>query len=294
MNWHTARGTIDLSDQRNPALMGIVNVTPDSFSDGGQFFDPERAIAHGLALAAAGAILLDIGGESTRPGAEPVGEEEELRRVVPVVAGLAARLPAGPEKVWLSVDTSKAAVADAALTAGAAVVNDVTAGRGDAGMFEVVRRHGAGLALMHMQGEPRTMQRAPRYDDVVAEVGAFLAARGAAARAAGIPASALAFDPGIGFGKSVEHNVALLRGLPALGAAVGPDRPLVVGVSRKRFLATLVGREPETWPADARDAASVGVALAAWSHGARLLRVHDVGLHAEALRAAGAVSADAG
>ena len=159
-------------------------------------------------------------------------------------------------------------------------------------MFEVVRRQGAGLALMHMQGEPRTMQHAPRYGDVVGEVGAFLAGRGAAARAAGIAASALAFDPGIGFGKSVEHNVALLRGLPALGAAIGADRPLVVGVSRKRFLAALVDREPETWPADARDAASVGVALTAWSQGASILRVHNVVMHAEALRAAAAVSAD--
>ena len=263
--------------------MGVVNVTPDSFSDGGQFFDAERAVAHGLALAAAGAVLLDVGGESTRPGAEPVGEEEELRRVVPVVVGLAARLPA--TGVWISVDTTKAAVADAALAAGAAVVNDVTAGRGDAAMFGVVRRRGAGMALMHMQGEPRTMQRAPRYedDDAVTEVGAFLAGRGAAARAAGIAAAALAFDPGIGFGKTVAHNVALLRGLPALAAAVGGDRPLVVGVSRKRFLAALVGREPAGWPAAERDAASVGVAVAASRAGARVLRVHDVRMHREAL-----------
>ncbi len=267
--------------------MGVVNVTPDSFSDGGRFFDPERAIAHGLALAAGGAVLLDVGGESTRPGAEPVGEDEELRRVLPVVAGLAARLPAG---VWISVDTSKAAVADAALAAGAAIINDVTAGRGDAGMFAVVRRRGAGLALMHMRGEPRTMQRAPRYDDVVAEVGAFLAGRGAAARAAGIAPEALAFDPGIGFGKTTAHNVALLRGLPALARAVGADRPLVVGVSRKRFLAALVGREAAGWPAAERDAASLGVGLAASLAGARVLRVHDVRGHAEAVRAMRAVA----
>ena len=290
MHWHTHRGVIDLSDRRLPALMGVVNVTPDSFSDGGQFFDGERAVAHGLALAAAGAVLLDVGGESTRPGAEPVGEEEELRRVVPVVARLAARLP--PSGVWISVDTAKAAVADAALAAGAAVVNDVTAGRGDAAIFDVVRRWGAGLALMHMQGEPRTMQRAPHYDDVVTEVGAFLAGRGAAARAAGIAAAALAYDPGIGFGKTVAHNVALLRGLPALAAAVGEDRPLVVGVSRKRFLAALVGREPTDWPAGERDAASVGVAVAAARAGARVLRVHDVRMHREALRGAAETWAD--
>lgn len=282
MLWQTARGPLDLSDGRAPALMGIVNVTPDSFSDGGRFFDPAAAIAHGLALAADGAAILDVGGESTRPGAEPVGETEELRRVVPVVAGLAKRLPAN---VFVSVDTSKAIVAEAALNAGAAIINDVTAGGGDAGMFAVVRRWRAGLALMHLQGEPRTMQRAPRYDDVVAEVSAFLAERGAAARAAGVPAGALAFDPGIGFGKTTEHNVALLNGLPALAAAVGTDRPLVVGVSRKRFLAVLAGREPENWPAADRDAASVQVGLkAVWAGGARVLRVHNVKMHAQALQ----------
>ena len=268
--------------------MGIVNVTPDSFSDGGQFFDVERAVAHGLDLAAAGAVILDVGGESTRPGAEPVSEAEELRRVVPVVAGLAARLPAS---VWISVDTTKAAVADAALAAGAAIVNDVTAGRGDPGMFEVVRRRTAGLALMHMQGEPGTMQRAPHYADVVAEVGAFLAERGAAAREAGIAVSALAFDPGIGFGKTTAHNLALLRGLPTLAASVGSDRPLVVGVSRKRFLASLVGREAEGWPPSERDAASVSVGLVAYLQGgAHVLRVHNVSQHRDALAAAAALS----
>lgn len=283
MNWQTALGPLNLSDARHgPVLMGIVNVTPDSFSDGGRFFDPQTAIAHGLALAADGASILDVGGESTRPGAGPVGEDEELRRVVPVVAGLAARLPAG---TMISVDTAKAAVADAALAAGAAIINDVTAGRGDPEMFAVVRRRRAGLALMHMQGEPRTMQRAPRYDDVVAEVGAFLAERGAAARAAGIAPGALAFDPGIGFGKTFGHNVALLRGLPALAATVGGNQPLVLGVSRKRFLAAMAGREADGWPAAERDAASVEVGLAAWqSRGVQVLRVHNVRLHADALR----------
>lgn len=293
MLWQTARGVLDLS--RRAALMGVVNVTPDSFSDGGRFFDPEAAVAHGLALATEGADILDVGGESTRPGAEPVGEAEELRRVVPVVEGLAARLPAvtaaatGGREVLISVDTSKAAVADAALAAGAAIVNDVNAGRGgsdgDPGIFAVVRRHGAGLVLMHLRGEPRTMQRAPRYDDVVAEVGAFLAERRAAAQAAGVPDAALAFDPGIGFGKTETHNFTLLRNLPALAASVS-DRPLVVGVSRKRFLAAAVGRDPERFPAAERDAASVGVAVLARTTGARVLRVHAVRLHAEALRAA--------
>ncbi len=212
-----------------PAVMGIVNVTPDSFSDGGRFLDPDAAVAHGLALVAAGADLLDVGGESTRPGADPVGEAEELRRVLPVVRRLAVE--AG---VPVSIDTSKAAVAAAALDAGATVVNDVAAGA-DAEMFAVVAAAGAGLVVMHMQGEPRTMQQAPHYDDVVAEVGDFLVDRLGSARAAGIADGALCADPGLGFGKTAAHNLELLARLGELVARV--DVPVLLGPSRKAFIA---------------------------------------------------------
>ena len=188
--------------------MGVVNVTPDSFSDGGRFLDPELAVAHGRELVAAGADLLDIGGESTRPGAEPVGPDEEMRRVLPVVEMLAS-----DGAVPVSIDTSKAVVARAALAAGATIVNDVTAGVGDPDLFGVVADAGAGLIVMHMQGEPRTMQRDPRYDDVVREVSEFLTNRLAAARAAGVGSDALLADPGIGFGKTAAHNLELLARL---------------------------------------------------------------------------------
>src|SRR5215218_4843049 len=187
-----------------PAVMGIVNVTPDSFSDGGRFLDPDAAVAHGLELVATGADVLDVGGESTRPGAEPVAEDEELRRVLPVVRRLAAE-----SGVPVSIDTSKAAVAAAALDAGASIVNDVSAAA-DPGMFGVVAAAGAGLVVMHMQGEPRTMQTDPHYGDVVVEVGDFLLDRLAAARGAGIHTMSLCADPGVGFGKTAAHNVELL------------------------------------------------------------------------------------
>src|SRR5262245_5840677 len=216
-----------------PAVMGVVNVTPDSFSDGGRFVEREAAVAHGLRLAAEGADLLDVGGESTRPGAEPVSAAEETRRVVGVVEGLVAE--AG---VPVSVDTTKAAVAEAALAAGATVVNDVSAGRTDPEILAVTAAAGAGYVLMHMQGEPRTMQDDPRYDDVVAEVTAFLAERAVAARDAGISYGAVAVDPGIGFGKTVAHNVTLLAQLPQLVTAIGA--PVVIGTSRKRFLGALL------------------------------------------------------
>ncbi len=253
--WSSVCGT-------RPAVMGIVNVTPDSFSDGGQFLDPEAAVAHGLALVAAGADVLDVGGESTRPGAEPVGEPEELRRVVPVVGRLAAE--AG---VTVSIDTSKSTVAAAALDVGAQIVNDVTAG-GDAEMFDVVASAGGGMVLMHMQGEPRTMQQSPRYDDVVVEVADFLAARLEQARESGVDPGALCADPGIGFGKSAAHNLTLLARLPELVTRI--DVPVLVGPSRKTFIARLLGDD-----LTARDDGTLAVAVWAVDHGARVVRVHD-------------------
>jgi dihydropteroate synthase len=260
-----------------PAVMGIVNVTPDSFSDGGRFLDPESAVAHGLALAADGAALLDVGGESTRPGAEPVGEAEERDRVVPVVAGLAAR------GCVVSIDTTKATVAAAAIDAGAVVVNDVSAGRHDPGMLPLVASRGAGFVVMHMQGEPRTMQHDPHYDDVVTEVGDFLEDRLGVARAAGIATDALCADPGIGFGKTARHNLELLARLPELVARV--DVPLLVGTSRKTFLGAVVaGDAAPVPPPEARDDATLATACWSVDHGARVLRVHDVRPVAETIR----------
>jgi dihydropteroate synthase len=253
-----------------PAVMGIVNVTPDSFSDGGRFLDPDAAVAHGLALVAAGADLLDVGGESTRPGADPVGEVEELRRVLPVVERLAAE--AG---VPVSIDTSKAAVAAAALAAGARVVNDVAAG-GDAEMFGAVAEAGAGLVVMHMLGEPRTMQHDPHYDDVVVDVGDFLARRLAAARDAGVHAASLCADPGLGFGKTAAHNLELLARMRELVARV--DVPVLVGPSRKSFIARVLGDDVV-----ARDDGTLATAVWAVDHGARIVRVHDAGAAADAL-----------
>jgi dihydropteroate synthase len=250
-----------------PAVMGIVNVTPDSFSDGGRYLDVGAAVAHGHELAAAGATILDVGGESTRPGAEPVDEHEERRRVVPVVERLAVE-----SSVPISVDTTKAAVAAAALDAGAVIVNDVTAGRLHPSILEVVADRGAGYVAMHMLGEPRTMQDDPRYDDVVTEVGDFLVDRLEAARGAGIPDAALAADPGIGFGKTRDHNLTLLARLDELCDRVGV--PVVVGASRKRFLGSLVagaGGEP---PPEQRDDATLATVVWALDHGARVVRVH--------------------
>jgi dihydropteroate synthase len=254
-DWESVRGRV----------MGVVNVTPDSFSDGGRYLDPDAAVAHGLELAAAGAAVLDVGGESTRPGAAPVDAAEELRRVLPVVAGLRAELD-----VPLSIDTTKAAVAEAAIGAGATVVNDVSAGRIEPRILDVAAAAEVGYVAMHMQGEPRTMQRAPRYDDVVREVADFLVARLDAARAAGIAESALMADPGIGFGKTVEHNLTLLAELPDLRSRVGA--PLLVGTSRKTFLGRLVGEER----ADERDDATLATVVWCLDHGAAMVRVHDV------------------
>ncbi len=244
--------------------MGVVNVTPDSFSDGGLYLDPQAAIAHGRQLAEEGAAILDVGGESTRPGAEPVPAAEELRRVLPVVEGLAG---------WcVSIDTSKASVARAALDAGATLVNDVTALRGDPEMAAVVAQSGAECCLMHMRGEPRTMQQrvgGHSYDDVVAEVKAFLEERLAFAVREGVAEERVLLDPGIGFGKTLAHNLELLRRLGEL-AALG--RPLVVGTSRKSFLGRLLDEAP---PAE-RLPGTIATCVLAYERGATVLRVHDV------------------
>jgi dihydropteroate synthase len=258
-------------------LMGVVNVTPDSFSDGGLYFDSGTAVEHGRVLAASGAAILDVGGESTRPGAEAVPAEEELRRVVPVIEGLAA-LGSGAA---ISVDTSKAAVAAAALDAGATIVNDVTALRGDPAMAALVAERDAGVVLMHMAGDPRTMQVDPRYDDVVAEVREFLAERLAFATGAGIEAERIWLDPGIGFGKTAEHNFELLRALPEL-ATLG--RPLVVGTSRKSFIGRTDGSDT-----DERLGGTIATSVLAAASGAAILRVHDVAEMSQALRMASAV-----
>jgi len=257
-----------------PIVMGVINVTPDSFSDGGEWLDPDAAIAHGRELVAQGAAILDVGGESTRPGAEPVTAAEELRRVVPVLEGLAG---AGAR---LSIDTSKAAVAAAALDAGATFVNDVTALRGDPAMAALVAERGCGVCLMHMLGEPRTMQRDPRYDDVVDDVKAFLAQRLELAVAAGIAEEHVWLDPGIGFGKTVDHNLELLARLDEL---VALGRPVVVGTSRKSFLGVITGRE-----AGERVPATIATNVLALARGARVFRVHDVAQARDALLVAAA------
>ncbi len=244
-------------------LMGVVNVTPDSFSDGGRFLDPEAAVRHGIELAEAGADLLDVGGESTRPGSDPVPARKEIDRVVPVIKRLAAELD-----VPVSVDTRKSEVAAAALDAGAAVVNDVSAGRHDPEMFDVVRDRGAGLVLMHMLGDPKTMQAEPRYDDVVAEVRDFLVERVGAAEAAGIERDRICVDPGIGFGKTVEHNLLLLRYVGAL-REIGV--PVVVGPSRKSFIGRITSAEVD----DRLEGTAGSVAWLA-ANRVELVRVHDV------------------
>jgi dihydropteroate synthase len=257
-----------------PIVMGVVNVTPDSFSDGGEWLDPDAAVAHGRELVAQGAAILDVGGESTRPGAQPVTAAEELRRVMPVLEGLAG---AGAR---LSIDTSKAAVAAAALDAGATLVNDVTALRGDPAMAALVAQHGCDVCLMHMLGEPRTMQRDPRYDDVVDDVKAFLAQRLELAVAAGVAEERVWLDPGIGFGKTVDHNLELLARLDEL---VALGRPVVVGTSRKSFLGVISGRA-----AGERVPATIATNVLALARGARVFRVHDVAQARDALLVAAA------
>jgi dihydropteroate synthase len=256
------------------ALMGVVNVTPDSFSDGGLFLDPERAIDHGRELLAEGADVLDVGGESTRPGAEAVDADEERRRVIPVVAGLAA---AGA----VSIDTSKLAVAEAALDAGARIVNDVTAFRAEPQLAELCAQRGCDVVLMHMKGTPRTMQENPTYDDVVDDVRAFLSERVEFAVSRGVAEERIRLDPGIGFGKTVQHNLELLRRLGEIG---GLGRPIVVGTSRKSFIGKVTGR-----PVGERLGGTIASCVLAYANGAAMLRVHDIGPVREALLVAGAI-----
>jgi len=255
-------------------LMGVVNVTPDSFSDGGLFLDPDMAIGHGRELVEQGAEILDVGGESTRPGAAEVSAEEETARVVPVVAGLAGT-------ATVSIDTSKAAVAAAALDAGASIVNDVTALRGDPEIGALCAERDAGLVLMHMQGDPRTMQADPHYDDVVDDVKAFLAERLDVAVAAGVAEERVWLDPGIGFGKTLEHNLELLR---RLGELRDLGRPLVVGTSRKSFIGKVDGSG-----VDERLGGTIASSVLALAEGADVLRVHDVAEIDQAARVATAI-----
>jgi dihydropteroate synthase len=266
---------VDAIEERfpRPSVMGVVNVTPDSFSDGGVHLDPDTAAEAARRMVGEGAAIVDVGGESTRPGSEAVSAEEELRRIVPVLERLGGDLP-------VSIDTSKAAVARAALERGAILVNDVTALRGDPGLAGVVAGAGAYLCLMHMQGEPRTMQVEPRYDDVAAEVASFLEERLAFAVAQGVPEERVCLDPGIGFGKTVAQNFELVRRLDVL-LALG--RPVLVGFSRKSSLRKLTG-------SDDLLGASVAAALAAFERGATILRVHDVKPHVDALTVAGAIA----
>ncbi|HUA44333.1 MAG TPA: dihydropteroate synthase [Solirubrobacteraceae bacterium] len=245
-------------------IMGVVNVTPDSFSDGGRYLDAGAAIEHGLALEAEGATILDVGGESTRPGAAPVSEAKELQRVIPVIEGLIER----GSGARISIDTYKSGVAARALAAGATLVNDVTALRGDPEMAGVVAAAGADCCLMHMLGDPRTMQRDPHYDDVVNDIKAFLAERMAFAARAGIARERILLDPGIGFGKTVAHNLELLRRLDEF---LDLGRPVLIGTSRKSFLGRLTGRD-----VDDRVAATIATCVLAYERGASVFRVHDV------------------
>ncbi len=257
-------------------VMGVVNVTPDSFSDGGLYLDTAAAVAHGVLLEHEGAVILDVGGESTRPGASPVAADEELRRVLGVIEGLGS---AGA-RAQISIDTSKATVAAAALDAGATLVNDVTALRGDPEMAGVVAGRAADCCLMHMLGSPRTMQKDPHYADVVSDVKAFLEERMSFALAAGIDERRILLDPGIGFGKTLQHNLELLARLDEI---VALGRPVVIGTSRKSFLGRITGRD-----VDDRLAGTIATNVLAYERGARVFRVHDVGPVADALRVAAA------
>jgi dihydropteroate synthase len=258
--------------------MGIVNVTPDSFYDGGRFADPGRAVEHGLALAGEGADILDIGGESSRPGSEPVSADEELRRVVPVIAGLRTRTAA-----LISVDTTKLEVAEAALDAGADIINDISASGLDPRILVLAARYGAGFVMMHMKGAPKTMQHEPHYDDAVAEIRAFLAGKIAAAQTYGLDMSCIVLDPGIGFGKRLEDNLVLINHLDAF-ATLG--RPLLVGVSRKAFIGRILDAAP-----DDRLEGTIAAAVVSVVRGAHILRVHDVKAIGRAARVADAIVA---
>ena len=271
--------TIGVGDRTlDPVLVGVLNVTPDSFSDGGDFLDPEVAVAHAATMLDEGARIIDVGGESTRPGSDPGSPEEEARRVVPVIREMLTERP----DAIVSIDTYRAGTAGAALEAGARIVNDVTALRGDPRMVALVAEAGCPVVLMHMLGEPKTMQRDPRYEDVVREVRDFLAARAEHAVAAGVEPENIILDPGIGFGKTVEHNLALLK---HLGSLVEIGFPVLVGASRKRFIGRIAGVEE---PKD-RVFGTVAANVVAYQHGATFFRVHDVRANREALAVAAAV-----
>jgi dihydropteroate synthase len=262
-------------DLEHPVVMGILNVTPDSFSDGGQFDFPERAVEHALRMVEEGAAIIDVGGESTRPGASCVSEAEELRRVIPVIEAIVARV-----QVPISIDTSKPAVMCAAVESGASMINDVYALRAP-GALQAAASAGTAICLMHMQGEPRTMQSDPQYSDVVAEVRDFLAERVAACIEAGVPTDCLVLDPGIGFGKRLQHNLSLLASLPALAVH---DRPLLVGVSRKSMFGTMLGRAVQE-----RLSGALAAAVASVLSGAKIVRTHDVRETVDALKVAAAI-----
>ena len=270
MIWKVRGQPLDLAHRA--LLMGIVNVTPDSFSDGGSFLDPVAACKHGLKLVEEGAGILDIGGESTRPGSESVPLEEELQRVIPVIQGLRRET-----NVLISIDTNKAPVARAAMDAGADIINDITGLRGDANMAGVAAQFGAGVIIMHMKGTTRTMQDAPAYQDIVSEIGDFFRQSIAVAVSSGIDPMSIALDPGVGFGKTPEHNRQLLAGIGAFAQA---GRPILVGASRKSFLGWLAGStamEDRFWP-------GVATTSLCRERGARIFRVHDVKPHHDALR----------
>jgi dihydropteroate synthase len=273
--WKIAGRTVDLS--ANAMIMGVLNVTPDSFSDGGEFFTTEKAVEQGRRMAAEDAAIIDVGGESTRPGAEAISAEEEMARVLPVIEQLRETVSA-----FISIDTSKSSVARAALDAGATIVNDVTAGRADPEMMALVAERGAALILMHMQGTPRTMQSAPHYDDVVREVADFFRQQYQLALQCGIDSMAIAFDPGIGFGKTVGHNLSLLANLAQLRVE---ERPIVVGVSRKSSLGKMIGSQAM----DDRLAPTIAFTAMLRERGANVLRVHDVKENVAALRVTEAV-----
>ena len=276
--WKVGGRIVDLS--RHGMIMGVLNVTPDSFSDAGEFSSIDKAVAHGLEIAAEGAQIVDVGGESTRPGAKPVSLEEELGRVVPVIEKLQEKID-----ILMSIDTSKSEVAKAALDAGASIINDVTGGRGDEKMLPLAARRDAAFIIMHMQGNPRTMQVAPHYADLVSEVGDFFLQQHACALECGIDPMAIAFDPGIGFGKTLEHNLELIG---KLGALRVQERPLVVGASRKAFLGQLVGSSAMS----DRLAPTVALTSLLRSRGANIIRVHDVKENVDALRVTEAVLHD--
>ena len=270
MIWQIGDRAIDLSQQS--VIMGVLNVTPDSFSDGGEFLDAEKAVGHGVRMAAEGAQIVDVGGESTRPGALPVSADEEMGRVLPVIAKLRERIAA-----FISIDTTKVVVARAALEAGASIINDVSGGRADPQMMKLAAEKKSAFIIMHMQGTPQSMQANPHYDDVVGEVADFFRQQYATALECGIDFMAIAFDPGIGFGKTVEHNLELLSNLPRLRVH---GRPIVVGVSRK----SSIGKMIDSAEMSDRLAPTIAFTALLRERGANVLRVHDVKENAAALR----------